>query len=142
MIVYKKSLKKDSMKYMVVKNSLLKRAMEAANKDIDTEKAKTFLTGSCGVLFCKDDTSSAAKSLMEFSKGSETIKIQGGFIDGVLISPDTIKQLALLPSREVLLSMVAAGVKSPITGFVGLLGNLMRSLVGVIDAISKKKSEA
>lgn len=139
---FRKSLKKDSTSYVVVKNSLLKRAIESAEKDIDAEKVKALVTGSCGVLFSKGDPCTAARSLVDFGKGNEAIKIQGGFMDGEIISADIIKQLAMLPPREALLSMVASGVKAPISGFVGLLGNLLRNLLNVIDAISKKKGES
>lgn len=137
----RKSLRKDSALYMVVKNSLIKRAMEESEKDMDIEGMKGLITASCGVLFSKDDPSLVARSLVNFSKDNKDIKIQGAFVDGEAISVDVIKHLAVLPSREVLLSMVASGVKSPISGFVGLLGNLLQNLVGVIDAISKKRKE-
>lgn len=139
----RKALKKDSAVYMVVKNSMLKRAIEASEKDIDLfDEVRPSLSGSCGVLFSKNDPATTARSLVLFNKNHETLKIQGGFIDGEKISSETIKLLATLPSREVLLAMVAFSMQAPIAGFVGLLGNLLRNIVGVIGAISKKKAEA
>ena len=83
-----------------------------------------------------------ARSLVNFSKEDGDIRIQGGFVYGEMISVDVIKRLAALPSREALLSMVVSGIQVPISGFVGLMANLLRNFVGVIDAISKKKSES
>ena len=102
---FRKTLKTDSTIYTVVKNSLAKRAIEESGKDlnIDVEKAKSLITGSCGVLFSKDDPSCVARSLVDFSKEGEDIRIQGGFVNGEIISVDVIKRLAALPSREVLL---------------------------------------
>ncbi len=139
---FRKALKKDLTAYMVVKNSLVKRAIEESGKDIDVEEIKALVTGSCGVLFSREDPSAAARTLVNFSTGNEGFKIQGGFVNGETISLDIIKHLAVLPPREVLLAMAAAGIKATISGFVGLLGNLLRNLVGVIDAISKKRSES
>ena len=139
---FRKAAKKSSAVYMVVKNTLLKRAIEASEKNIDLKEISPFITGSCGVLFSKEDPAFAARSLVGFRKDNETFKIQGAFISGETVTLDTIDRLALLPPKDVLLSMVAAGIKSPISGFVGLLGNLLRSLVGVIDAISKDKSKS
>lgn len=138
---FRKSLKKDSMLYVVVKNSLVKRAIEESGKDMDTEKIKAFITGSCGVVFSKDEPTAVARSLVNFGKENEKIRIQGGVVYGETVSSDVIKHLATLPSKEVLLSMVVSGIQAPISGFVSLLNNLLRNLVGVIDAISKKKSE-
>jgi len=137
----RKTAKKSSAAYMVSKNTLLKRALEASEKKIDLKEISPLITGSCGVLFSKDDPASAARSLVGFRKDNQGFKIQGAFINGEIVSLDIINRLALLPPKDVLLSMVASGIKSPISGFVGLLGNLLRSLVGVIDAISKDKEK-
>ena len=139
---FRKALKKDSTAYSVVKNSILKRAIEESRKDVNGKEIKAFITGSCGVLFSKGEPTASAKSLVNFSKDNKNVKIQGGFVSGDGISVDLIEHLATLPSREVLLSMFASGVKAPISGFVSLLNNLLRNLVGVIDAISKKKAES
>ena len=139
----RKNLRKNSSRYMVVKNSMLKRAMESAGKDISVfEELRSKISGSCGIVFSKNDPALAARSLMEFNKDFDGLKIHSAIVNGEKIDSDTIKLLATLPPREVLLSMVASGIKSPITGFVGLLGNLLRNLVGVIHAISNKKSES
>jgi len=138
----RKAAGKGSGAYVVMKNSLLKHALESSKKDIDRDEIKKFITGSCGVLFSKEDSAAAARSLVDFSKDHKGFEIQGAFVNGETVSLEVVRRLALLPSREVLLSMVAAGIKSPISGFVGLLGNVLRNLVGVLDAISKTKKES
>jgi large subunit ribosomal protein L10 len=135
----KKDLKKTSAIYITVKNSMLKRALETSG--IDIGDIWTLVTDSCGILFSKNDAVATARSLVNFTKEHESLKIRGGFINGEKISLDTVKLLAFLPPRDVLLATVASGMKAPISGFVGLLGGLLRNLVGVIDAVSKKKSE-
>ena len=134
-------LKKRSSVYMVIKNAMFKRAMKESGKKIDSEQINALITGSCGVFFSKDDPSVISRLLVRFKKENETMRIRGGFVNGDIMSLDTIEHLAVLPSRDILLAMVAAGIKSPITGLAGLLSNLLRNLVGVMDAIRKEKSE-
>jgi large subunit ribosomal protein L10 len=138
----RKSFKSPSAVYMVVKNSMVKRALkESEKKETLLEEMRPYISGSCGIAFSKDDPAIIARLLLNFNKEHETFKIQGGFIDGEKISSDTIKLLAALPPRDVILSMLVLGVKAPISGFVGVLNNLLRNLIGVIDAINKKKDK-
>jgi len=137
----RKSLKKESASYAVVKNSLVKRALDGLKTDIDLEGIKPQIKGSCGIVFSKKDAAAGARLLMDFSKANEGVKIRCGVLDGDVVSADLIKVLAALPPKKALLSMLVSGVRAPVSNFVGLLGTLLRNFVGVIDAISKKKSE-
>lgn len=136
----RKSLKKDTSAYMVTKNTMLKQAMKKSGISIGIEEITASITGSCGVLFTKEDPVAASRILVGFSKNHDRLKIRAGFVNGETISCDTIKFMSTLPSREVLLATAFAAMKSPVTGFVGILRNLLTNLVGVVDAISKKKT--
>ncbi|MBN1871692.1 MAG: 50S ribosomal protein L10 [Candidatus Omnitrophica bacterium] len=139
----RKDLRKKSSHYMVVKNSMLRMALKSSGKDVSIlDYLDKQMMGSCGIVFSKNDPAIAARSLVEFNKNFEGLKIQGAVLNGEKIGSDAIKLLATLPSRETLLAMVASGIKSPITGFVGLLGGIIRNFVGVIHAISNKKNES
>lgn len=136
----RKDLKKTSALLLVVKNTLLKRAMKEAGRA--STLLEEFISGSCGVIFSKSNPVVIARTLVNFSKDHESLKIRGGFVNGERISSDTVKLLATLPPKEVLLARFTSSIKAPISGFVGLLGNLLRNLVVVVDAISKKKSDS
>jgi large subunit ribosomal protein L10 len=139
---FRKDLKKASAVYMVIKNSTLKLALDKAGKDSNLINWTVPLAlGNCGIVFSKKHSIQIARSLVGFRKKHEAFKINGGFIEGENVTTDTITFMASLPSREVLLGTVTATINSPISGFVGILGNLLRNLVGAIDAISKKKNE-
>jgi len=135
----RKELKEKFASYMVVKNSMLKHAMEKSRKGLSIEDMTRSASGPCGVLFSKENAAAAVRSLVDFTKEHKTLKIHGGVLAGEKVTMETIKHLASLPSKEVLLAMAISGIKAPISGFVGLLGNLLRNLVGVIDAIKNKK---
>jgi large subunit ribosomal protein L10 len=137
----RKGLKKDSAAYVVVKNSMLKRAIKESGKDVDLKGILPFISGSCGILFSRGDSIAMSRTLVGFSKEHGNLKIQGGFMGGEEISLDTIRLLASLPTRDVLLAITANTIKAPISGFVGVLHNMLRNLVGVVEAIRKKKEE-
>ena len=136
----RKSLKRNISSYMVTKNTMLKQAIKKSGINIKMEEITPSITGSCGVFFTKEDPVAASRILVGFSKNHDRLKIRLGFVNGETMLFDTIKFMATLPSREVLLATAFAGIKAPITGFVGILRNLLTNLVGVVDAISKKKT--
>ncbi len=130
------NLKQINLDCMVVKNSISKQALKKMKKD----SASTLFESSCGVIFSKEDAVIAAKSVVTFAKDHEMFIIRGGFVDGAVIDESLVKQLALLPTKEVLLSKLLGTMKSPISGLVNVLSGTMRSLVYVLDGIKNKKS--
>ena len=131
----KKELKKVSSGYFVVKNSIAKRVFDEAG----IRGIQSSIEGQVGISFVGEDAVAASKALVDFSKANTSFKIKQGFIDGSVQGLDKIKQLAALPPRDVLLAMVISHMKSPITGFVGVLKGLLRNFVHVIDEIRNKK---
>ena len=77
--------------------------------------------------------------LAKFAKENENFALGGGVSQGMYFSADQIKELAQIPSREVLLARVLGGMNAPIGGFVGVLGQLVRGCVNALDALRKKR---
>ena len=128
-------LRTSNARYLVVKNSLAKKALEKTK----LEKFSSHVEGCCGLAFSSGDPVLSSKILTDFAKANEGFKIQSGFINGEALGLDKIKALASLPSREVLLAWVVGGVQAPITRFVNVLSGTVRRVVTVLDAIAKKK---
>jgi len=128
------SLKDASSIYMVVKNSIVNRVL----KDLKFDNIVEMIDGMCGVVFVGEDTIAASKALANFKKAHKTLDIKGGVLDGVLVSPEKIKELSNMPSREVLLGMVVSGICSPVTGFVNSLAGIIRKFVYAVNAIKEK----
>ena len=84
---------------------------------------------------------SRMKFWMRLPVKNDKFKIKGAVIDGKRLSADRIKELAALPPKNVLLSQVVTGIKSPITGFVNTLGGILRKFVYVVDAIKTNKAK-
>ncbi|MBI4726614.1 50S ribosomal protein L10 [candidate division TA06 bacterium] len=131
----RKKLREASVEYRVAKNTLTKLAA----KNAGYEMLADYLTGPTGLAFGITDAIIPAKILTEFAKEGNKPTVKIGLIEGKLVDPSEVKQLALLPSREALLSMVLAGLQAPIAGLVGVLGGILQKLVGTVDAIAKQK---
>ena len=134
----RKSLRPVNSTYFVVKNSILTVVLD----QLKIEEAKSFVDGGVGVSLSGDDYLATSKALVNFSKTHEKFKIKGAYIDGKLVGVDKIKELAALPSKEALLAQVVGGIKAPITGFVSVLGGILRKFVYVVNAVKGAKEKA
>ncbi|MFA5336672.1 MAG: 50S ribosomal protein L10 [Candidatus Omnitrophota bacterium] len=131
----RKTLKKSSSELKVVKRSILKLALKKQKLDPLCDMADT----SSGVAFSKEDPTKASKILYDFSKVETNMAIRGGYVDGQAISIESVKELAMMPPRDVMLARVIGGMKAPISGFVYVLNGNLQKLVRVLNEISKKK---
>lgn len=128
-------LRQSNSRYVVVKNSLGRRAMgKSSLKDLAEN-----LGGACGIVFAGADLVLSSKTLVDFSKENESFKIVTGYMNGKAMTTAEIKTLASLPSREVLIARVAGAVQAPLVGVVRVLSGVGRKIVLVLDAIAKKK---
>jgi len=136
----RRDLKKASANYFVVKNSVLKLVFGK----IKLEEESSEVEGGIGISFAGGDVVSACNILAGFAKAHDKFKIKGGVIYGKRTPAGRIRELASLPPKNVLIARVIGGIKSPITGFVNVLGGVLRKFVYVMDAIkiSKEKAKA
>lgn len=131
----RKTLRESGVEYLVIKNTLLKRAAEEAGLG----DLSSVLHGSTAIAISKDDYVAASKVLCDFAKDHEFFKIKSGFIDGSVIDSSEVSNLAKLPSREVLVAQVLRGLNAPITGLATALSGIMKGLVVALNAIAEKK---
>jgi len=134
----RRNLKKASASYFVVKNSVLKLVFGK----MKLEEGPSEIEGGIGISFAGGDIVSTCNILAGFAKAHDKFKIKGGVIDGKRTPADRIRQLASLPPKNVLIAQVLGGIKSPITGFVNVLGGVLRKFVYAIDAIKVSKEKA
>lgn len=129
-------LRKEAVKYKVVKLTLLKRALEAAG--IDTAK---FTFGQpLSASYSVTDEVAPAKILNTFSKKHEHLKIVAGVLDGKFIEGKEVKALAALPSKQELQGQLVGVIAGPLRGMVSVLSGNLRGLVQVLNAIGQSKS--
>ena len=122
---------------LVAKNTLA----TLASSGTGMEKVKELLTGPTAFVFCHEDPTESAKSLVEFQKDHEVLEIKGGVLGEVPVEEKHVKNLATLPSREVLLGMLCATLIAPLRGFLSVLQGTSRQFVGVLEAIRKEKED-
>lgn len=106
----RRELRQASCEVKVYKNNIARRAALGAGFDKFAEE----LTGPLAIATSSVDTVAPAKIVFDFSKKFKKIKIQTGVIEGVHASNEEIVSLASLPSRETLLTMLAAGLLAPV----------------------------
>ena len=133
----KKKLRHISCQCLVVKNSLCKIAL----KNLNIEGVSDMVTGSCALGYGRGDAVAVSKIFVDFTKDNKNLVVKGGYIDSKVVSIDIIKQLAALPSREVLLTRLVSCLNSPIAGFVMTCSGILKKFLYAINEISKQKEK-
>lgn len=100
----RRALKASGSELKVYKNTLVRRALETLNIDLDEELngPKAFAFGT--------DVIAPIKTLSDFAKEHPALEIKVGYVDGEIAGIDLLKQYASIPSREGLLTMLAGGL--------------------------------
>ena len=133
-------LREAGVNYRVTKNTLLKLALRQAPgfKELDLSVFK----GPMALAVSFDDEVAAPKVIFQFAKQHQALEITGAITaDGKLLSAADVKALAILPSREELLAKVVGTIAAPLSGFVGVMSGNVRSIINVLNAISKLEKE-
>jgi large subunit ribosomal protein L10 len=119
-------------RFSVVKNTLGRRAAEAAG----SEALLTLLEGPSAIAFlaADGDMVAAAKALADMAKESKILAIKGGVLQGRVMSAEEVETLATLPTLDVLRGQVLAAIIAPVTALLGLVSAPVQNLIGLIDA--------
>jgi len=134
----RKSLRENSVRYIVAKNTLFKlAAKEAGAPQLDAH-----FKGPTAVAFALKDPAAAAKILNDSFKEKQLPRIKAFVVDEQIHGAADIGRLADLPSREVLLSMLVSTVESPLTNLVGAVEAVFTELVRTVDSLAEKKKGA
>ena len=80
------------------------------------------------------------KELFAFIREAELPEVKFALWEGRQLAADEVKELALIPSQEVLLAWVVGGIKAPLTGLAAALGGVTHRFTRLLKAISQKKS--
>jgi len=120
----------------VAKARLMKRAVDEAS---DLGELTPYLQDQIGLVFAKEQFTDVAKILSDFSKQNEALGLVAGLLDAKLIEKEKIKQIASLPSREVLLGQLCGTLQAPIAGFVRVLNMMVLKPLFVLKQIEQSK---
>lgn len=123
----RRELRENDVEYFVVKNTLLKRALEIAG----ITGLDHLLEGTTALGLSKEDIIIAPKILFKTSDDlKEKFNIKGGFIDGVATDVSVLEEYGKLPSKEVLVAKLLFMLQSP-----------MQRMAIAINEIAKKNEE-
>jgi large subunit ribosomal protein L10 len=129
-------LRAQKIDFKVYKNTLVKRVLD----ELNLTDATSFISGPTAWAF-SDDPVAPSKIFKDISKEVKVLSLNGGILEGRVISKAQVESLALLPPREALLSQTVGTIVAPLRNFVGVLNALPRNLVNVLDQIRKQKEE-
>lgn len=126
-----------NVEYKVVKNTLAKRA----SAETPVSVARDYFEGPTGVAIGFDDPVSVVKAVLGYSKGNEKLVVKCGVIEGALVQGADLKRIASLPSRTVLLSMMAGVFSAPASKLAAGLNATVARLAYALAALKSKKTE-
>jgi large subunit ribosomal protein L10 len=119
-------------RFTVVKNTLTRRAAEAAG----AEALLTLLEGPTAIAFLEADGDmlAAAKALADMARESRVLAIRGGVLQGKVVSAEEVETLAALPPIEILRGQVLGAIVAPVNALLGLVTAPLQNLYGLLDA--------
>ncbi|MDO4501234.1 MAG: 50S ribosomal protein L10 [Erysipelotrichaceae bacterium] len=121
----RRNLRAEGIDFKVYKNTMVERAVE----ECGFGELKSSLTGPNAIAFSKDAVA-PARVLSKFAKDHKALVLKSGIVEGKVVGLDTIKELASLPNREGMLSMLLSCLQSPV-----------RSFACVVKAVADAKAE-
>jgi len=96
----------------VTKNSLMRRAIDGDKAWTDLE---SLLTGTNAFVLIKEDVGGAVKAIQSFQKETNKSETKGALFEGKLLSQSEIKEIANLPTKEVLMAQIAGALNGVAT---------------------------
>jgi large subunit ribosomal protein L10 len=131
-------LRGQGVDYVVVKNTLARRAADAAGIGAFSD----VLVGPVGLALGYGDLSTPAKVLSEYFRVNRRLPSVAGLVEGTVLDADGVKMLADLPPREALLSQLAGTLLSPLTQLAGSIDSITSTLASALEAYRDKLAAA
>lgn len=125
-------LREQGATFTVVKNTLGRRAAEAAG----SESLLALLQGPTAIAFVETggDPVAVAKTLADTAKETKILQLRGGVLSGRAMGAADVEELAKLPSIDVVKSQVVGVILAPLNQLVGLLNAPLQDLFGLVEA--------
>ena len=134
----RRKCREQKVQVRVIKNTLLKRAFNARG----ITELDDYLVGPTGLVYSAVNEMTPAKILSDFAKEHEKPRIKAAVVDGRLFDDRAIARLALLPSREVLLSQLLSVFIAPMSQFLAAIDATLRLPAVMAQVLEEEKSKA
>jgi len=122
----RKELREADVTYKVYKNTL----MNFAFKGTDFESMSELLEGPNAIAISKTDATAPARIIAKFAKTAPALELKAGVVEGTFYDTKGIQAVALVPSREELLSKLLGSIQSPITNFARVIKQIAEQQEG------------
>lgn len=135
MTEFRNRLSRAGLQYRVVKNTLMRRALEG----LDLPDIGNYLQGPTGLVLGSDDPVGPAKTVRDFAREHENrpvVKI--GIVERRAVSAEEVGALADLPSRDELLGSIAGSLTAGVAGIVGVLAGVMRDIAYLVEEVARR----
>jgi large subunit ribosomal protein L10 len=135
----RKTFRAAGVDYLVVKNTLVRRAIAGTG----LEAIKEHLKGMTAVAIATKDAVTAAKAAVDFAKANETFKLRGAFVEGQLLAADGIKTLSTMPTQAEIRATLAGVINAPAAKLMAQINAAGQQLAGVLQAkVDEDKKKA
>jgi large subunit ribosomal protein L10 len=134
------------IEYRVVKNTLIKKALDQLEQTDYSAFDGTVLKGFSGIMFSPESASAPARLLKEFRKGAKKNQVAKPQLKGASIQNDLfigdeqLEALATLKSKEDLIADVISLLQSPMRNVLGALQSGGQTIVGVLKTLEERQS--
>ncbi|MFN3561132.1 MAG: 50S ribosomal protein L10 [Chloroherpetonaceae bacterium] len=129
--------RKAGIEYRVVKNTLIKKAMQEAKV---SDKIFSALKNSTGLAFSYEDPIAPAKIIKKFASENEKLKFKAATIDGVVFESKQLNEVAGMLTKAENIARAIGTVNTLVAGVPCTIHAVMRNLVNVLDQIAKQKA--
>lgn len=121
----RKEYREAGVEYCVVKNNLLRFALE----EVGLNDLTQHLSGTTAIAFTDGDAIAPAKIYAKYGKDKAYLNAKGGYVDGSYVTAAEVEDIANIPSKEILIATMLGNFNAPISG-----------LARVLNAIAEKQS--
>ncbi len=128
--------RKAGIEYRVVKNTLVKQALQQLDQ---VDRLADGLKSTTAVAFGYDDPIAPAKIIRKFSKTNEALKFKMASIDGVVYGDDKLVMLSEMLSKTENIGRAAGLINNVVSSVPMVVNAVMRNLVSVLDQVAKQK---
>ena len=133
----RREFRKSGIQYKVVKNTLIRKALERLT---GYDRVYPKLVGPTGVAFAFDDTVAPAKIIQKFREKHSKLGLKVCVVEREVFDGSRLDQLAKMPTRKDMMASVVGSIQAPLAGVPTVINAVLRDLVSVIWEIEKKKA--
>ncbi|OXU15484.1 50S ribosomal protein L10 [Sedimentisphaera salicampi] len=122
----------------VVRNSLMRKVLNSADKEQATE---LFKSGQCTVAYGGDSIVDVAKEMVDLKKKLKVLDLKGAFVEGSVVGAEGVSDLAKMPNRAELQAQIVQISQTPASNVAGAVASPASNIAGCLKTLIEQKEE-